>query len=854
MREVKPTQKPVPSSDIKDLFFNSGLLDIWTTSLEHKYIDRFGNCHLTAAGMEWLFKELVEKFKVDMNIAIVAAGYITIDSFQQGADLPNNELTQRNHILRDETTGEYYRWDGDLPKQVPAGSTPQSTGGIGKGAWVSVGDASLRADLNKSEGAGIVKFDRNTSYPADTVGSKLSRLPFIQLSDFINYPVSNQTEMVRAAHTEANEKNLPVFYDIDELELIGKADIEVRTSIDFNGCTINPKFTGEINYDPTPIYRVTGNEAIEVTSEINPASLQKGTSKLSGGITSRSRGTLWIDSKLALCKRYPTDPLASYFKCSINRLTKFGALQYPLEHDLSSATGLKALYRQDEKGWLRIIDVNIDTSNFNSGVVFGFERSQVNIKDHTVIQGNGEKTNNIRRLYLSGDGISQVKFENISGEGMSSQSASGTYLFDANNTCDVTFDNVTGLQGWGAVTFNKSRDINCNNCHLNRFDGHYHLYDVNISNSSLDEYGVHIGTGGGYLNLHNVTRFIGLRTDVTDGSDILTDTISNTVTFRADYGNYFDGDITINVLYINISPDLKLKENGSEKNPTVMSIVAFYSGIIGKGSTDPMWADYGYTETVPWSNSINIKGVRINAPQNFVESWFSVVGVNFNGRYVEPFVSMPATINADDIQFTKTPTVSKIVPVEFAYLPKVQQKKQVLGSEIRRNTNCAITINNVKSGVGLFCNYAGLNGTSFLNVYYTQAEQATWNTNKIVPHIEITNSAGVVAAMTIAGRVSIDGGSVCGLRDYAAGYNQDTFIKVHDAYIFPLKMNETTTADVTLGRAALTNCQITYSGEVVDVTDCDYIIGTVAENGTTFKGYTVSQMFSGYKKGAGRYQ
>ncbi|EMY0637063.1 hypothetical protein AAIC24_002842 [Providencia rettgeri] len=152
MREIKPTQKDAPSSDVKDLFFNSGLLDIWATSLEHKYIDRFGNCHLTAAGMEWLFKELVEKFKVDMNTAIVAAGYITIDSFQQGADLPNNELTQRNHILRDEATGEYYRWDGDLPKQVPAGSTPQSTGGIGKGAWVSVGDATLRSSLAKNDG------------------------------------------------------------------------------------------------------------------------------------------------------------------------------------------------------------------------------------------------------------------------------------------------------------------------------------------------------------------------------------------------------------------------------------------------------------------------------------------------------------------------------------------------------------------------------------------------------------------------------------------------------------------------------------------------------------------------------
>ncbi len=183
MREVKPTQKPVPSSDIKDLFFNSGLLDIWATSLEPKYIDRFGNCHLTAAGMEWLFKELVEKFKVDMNIAIVAAGYITIDSFQQGADLPSNELTQRNHVLRDEATGEYYRWDGDLPKQVLAGSTPQSTGGIGKGAWVSVGDASLRGDLYKDSGASLIRHKK----PYDGAVSRLAADYFnqeINIDDF----------------------------------------------------------------------------------------------------------------------------------------------------------------------------------------------------------------------------------------------------------------------------------------------------------------------------------------------------------------------------------------------------------------------------------------------------------------------------------------------------------------------------------------------------------------------------------------------------------------------------------------------------------------------------------------------
>ncbi|MFV4863103.1 hypothetical protein [Citrobacter portucalensis] len=42
------------------------------------------------------------------------------------------------------------------PAAVPAGSTPDSTGGVGTGAWVGVGDASLRSALSKSTGAELV--------------------------------------------------------------------------------------------------------------------------------------------------------------------------------------------------------------------------------------------------------------------------------------------------------------------------------------------------------------------------------------------------------------------------------------------------------------------------------------------------------------------------------------------------------------------------------------------------------------------------------------------------------------------------------------------------------------------------
>ncbi|MCE1340626.1 GDSL-type esterase/lipase family protein [Enterobacter asburiae] len=129
---TQPTQNAVPSESPRDLKFNAGKIDEFVTSLAQQYIDRFGHAHYTIEGLRWVAQQ-----------AIAAFGYITLKSFQLGAPLPNNELTLPNHVLQDETDGEYYRWDGAFPKAVPSGSTPESTGGIGIGKWLSVGSAVL---------------------------------------------------------------------------------------------------------------------------------------------------------------------------------------------------------------------------------------------------------------------------------------------------------------------------------------------------------------------------------------------------------------------------------------------------------------------------------------------------------------------------------------------------------------------------------------------------------------------------------------------------------------------------------------------------------------------------------------
>lgn len=123
-----PTNLSVPSEKPQDLKFNAGKIDEFVTSISQQYIDRFGQAHYTIEGLRWVAQQ-----------AIAAFGYITLDSFENG-----NTLTLPNQVLRLEATGEYYRWDGTFPKVVPTGSTPESTGGIGKGAWLSVGDAAAR--------------------------------------------------------------------------------------------------------------------------------------------------------------------------------------------------------------------------------------------------------------------------------------------------------------------------------------------------------------------------------------------------------------------------------------------------------------------------------------------------------------------------------------------------------------------------------------------------------------------------------------------------------------------------------------------------------------------------------------
>lgn len=90
---------------------------------------------------------------VDLGeLAVTREEYVTLPgSFTSGVTVnTKNELVV--------STDGKYRWDGALPKDVIAGSTPTSTGGIGLGSWVRVGEVSLRTMLSSPSGSAMVGY------------------------------------------------------------------------------------------------------------------------------------------------------------------------------------------------------------------------------------------------------------------------------------------------------------------------------------------------------------------------------------------------------------------------------------------------------------------------------------------------------------------------------------------------------------------------------------------------------------------------------------------------------------------------------------------------------------------------
>ena len=160
------TGNPIGSTDSRDRLDNTENMDYLensTTELTHP--DRLGTVRKTRHGMEAEHDAQIsahevehdaqmQAFEADFDGRLAGMAFTRVGSFTTGAT-----LTDMRQVLVWEASqggdGHEYGWTGSFSpsgKVVIAGSNPETTGGIGAGAWIDRTDVALRGELGYIDG------------------------------------------------------------------------------------------------------------------------------------------------------------------------------------------------------------------------------------------------------------------------------------------------------------------------------------------------------------------------------------------------------------------------------------------------------------------------------------------------------------------------------------------------------------------------------------------------------------------------------------------------------------------------------------------------------------------------------
>lgn len=108
-----PTQKPVPSDDIRDHVYAGGMLDKVVTSSELKYTDRLGGEHYTIDGIKAEGDKVIEDTR--QNLIPLSRQYMTLEDAQADiANIPEGSATYVRSGIGSALADEYINNSGTL--------------------------------------------------------------------------------------------------------------------------------------------------------------------------------------------------------------------------------------------------------------------------------------------------------------------------------------------------------------------------------------------------------------------------------------------------------------------------------------------------------------------------------------------------------------------------------------------------------------------------------------------------------------------------------------------------------------------------------------------------------------------
>lgn len=181
--------------------------------------------------------------KATLSSVLSSLGVMRCIFFSKGGTLGS-----KKDIAIYEEDGTFYTWEGSYPKSVEAGSTPETSGGVGSGAWASVGDTSLRDDLASSSGSSLSGHSNGLSV-AENLNNLLAKSQFVTPEQFYgnHQGETDWAVMINEAYAYARSNNKSVLL---------ANDYNISSSvIHYDG--LNVLCTGRIIASPSGNYTFT---------------------------------------------------------------------------------------------------------------------------------------------------------------------------------------------------------------------------------------------------------------------------------------------------------------------------------------------------------------------------------------------------------------------------------------------------------------------------------------------------------------------------------------------------------------------------------------------------------------------
>ena len=346
--------------------------------------------------------------------------------------------------------------------------------------------------------------------------------------------IADDGECIKRTHEEANKTNTPIKAQKKTYRIESTTGIVIKTDVDWNGATfiINENKLNTFIFDVVP--------SVDSFERSISTRIDKTTSFIPELSDVEYCLVTFEDSNKKHWKRYGSNADTGVNQQDLT-VCKFGYIESPIVWDFENITKCVVFPIDQQKLTLKnatfIATPNSNNSDkyLNNGIRIRRSNTVIDNVNHKILTGQvGQPSEGF--YFFSR--CANVEFKNSTvcprphRKNLSGTATLGTYDVGAFSVYNLTLKGINGFNldtsVWGVMGCNFIKNFTIKQCKLNRIDCHKGLFgNTLIEDVTVGNYGILI-SGGGYLNIRNLTTYAPYVVDLRD-----------------DFGSLFDGNIDI---------------------------------------------------------------------------------------------------------------------------------------------------------------------------------------------------------------------------------------------------------------------------------------------------------------------